>query len=42
MTDAKIAVASWNWLLKLDAYDETQIVKFVRAQYDPVVSDSGG
>lgn len=35
MTDAKIAVGAWNWLLKLDRYDEEALVKFIRAHYGP-------
>jgi hypothetical protein len=33
LTGAKIAVTAWDWLLKLDAFDQTQIVKFVKAHY---------
>ncbi len=33
LSDAKIAVTAWTWILKLPAYDETQITKFVRAHY---------
>ena len=33
LTDAKIAVTSWTWILKLPGYDEAQITKFVRAHY---------
>jgi len=33
LTDAKIAVSAWTWQVKLNAFDETQIVKFVRAHY---------
>jgi len=33
LTDAKIALTSWTWILKLPGYDETQITKFVRAHY---------
>ena len=32
--DAKVALAAWDWLLRLPAVDETQIVRFVRAHYD--------
>ncbi len=30
----KIALTAWNWILRLDAYDETSIIKFVRAHYE--------
>ncbi|MDQ2911929.1 MAG: DUF3105 domain-containing protein [Chloroflexota bacterium] len=33
LADAKIAVTAWIWILKLPEYDETQIVKFVKAHY---------
>ena len=33
LSDAKIAVTAWTWILKLRAYDETQITKFVRTHY---------
>ncbi len=31
--DAKVALTAWDWILKLDSVDQTQIVKFVRAHY---------
>lgn len=34
MTDARIAVSAWRWQLKLQAYDDVQIVKFVRQHYE--------
>jgi hypothetical protein len=34
MTDARIALSSWRWLLKLPGFDDVQIVKFVKAHYD--------
>ena len=34
LTDARIAVTSWRWLLKLPAFDDVQIVKFVKAHYE--------
>jgi len=34
LPDAKVALTSWDWLLKLPAVDEAQIVRFVRAHYD--------
>ncbi len=33
LTDAKIALTAWDWILKLDSVDQTQVVKFVRAHY---------
>jgi hypothetical protein len=33
LTDAQIALSAWTWQLKLGGYDETQIVKFVKAHY---------
>jgi uncharacterized protein DUF3105 len=34
--DAKVALTSWRWLLKLPNIDQTQIVQFVRSHYsDP-------
>lgn len=35
LTDAKIAATAWHWSLKLAAYDETALIKFVRAHYGP-------
>jgi len=36
LADAKIALTSWGWLLKLQSVDEIQIVQFTRAHYsDP-------
>lgn len=34
MSDARIAVTAWRWMLKLPTYDDVPIVKFVRAHYD--------
>ena len=34
LTDARIGITAWRWLLKLPAYDDVQIVKFVKAHYD--------
>jgi hypothetical protein len=34
--DAKIALTSWGWILKLPSMDDVQVVQFVRAHYsDP-------
>jgi len=36
LTDSKVALTSWGWLLKLQSVDEIQIVQFTRAHYsDP-------
>jgi len=36
LTDAKIALTSWGWLLKLQNVDQIQIVQFTRSHYsDP-------
>jgi hypothetical protein len=36
LTDAKVALTSWGWLLKLQSVDQIQIVQFTRAHYsDP-------
>ena len=36
LTDSKIALTSWGWLLKLSNVDQIQIVQFTRAHYsDP-------
>jgi Protein of unknown function (DUF3105) len=36
LTDSKIALTSWGWLLKLQNVDQIQIVQFTRAHYsDP-------
>jgi hypothetical protein len=33
LTDAKIALTSWGWLLKLPSVDQIQIVQFTRVHY---------
>lgn len=33
LKDAKIDLTAWNWILKLQSYDQTQVVKFVRQHY---------
>src|SRR5207253_5871669 len=33
LTDSKIALTSWGWLLKLSNVDQIQIVQFTRAHY---------
>src|SRR5713101_3269220 len=34
LSDAKVALTAWTWILKLPGYDEAQITKFVRAHYE--------
>jgi hypothetical protein len=34
LTDARIAVTAWRWLLKLPNFDDVAIVKFVKSHYD--------
>lgn len=34
LTDSRIAITAWRWLLKLPTFDDVQIVKFVKAHYD--------
>ena len=36
LSDAKIALTAWTWLYKLPGVDQTQIVRFFRAHYEPV------
>lgn len=33
LTDGKIALTAWTWILNLPGYDEAQITKFVRVHY---------
>lgn len=33
LTQPGVVVTAWNWSLPLNGYDETQIIKFVRAHY---------
>jgi len=41
LSDAKIALTSWGWLLKLQSVDEIQIVQFTRAHYaDPSLPEA--
>lgn len=36
LTDAKVSLTAWGWLLKLQSVDEIQIVQFTRSHYsDP-------
>ena len=34
LTDSKIALSAWRWSLKLQGYDDVQIVKFVKQHYE--------
>ena len=34
--DTRIALTSWQWLLELPAFDDAQIVRFVKARYQGV------
>jgi hypothetical protein len=36
LTDAKVALTAWSWLYKLPTVDQTQIIRFFRAHYEPV------
>jgi len=42
LTDAKVALTAWSWLYKLPTVDQTQIVRFFRAHYDPVEAPERG
>ena len=42
LTDAKVALTAWSWLYKLPSVDQTQIVRFFRAHYDPVEAPERG
>ena len=42
LTDAKVALTAWTWLYKLQSVDQTQIVRFFRAHYDPVEAPERG
>ncbi|HUG05156.1 MAG TPA: DUF3105 domain-containing protein [Candidatus Limnocylindria bacterium] len=42
LTDAKVALTAWTWLFKLPTVDQTQIVRFFRAHYDPVEAPERG
>src|SRR5207247_3846677 len=36
LSDAKVALTAWSWLYKLPSVDQTQIIRFFRAHYEPV------
>jgi len=42
LSDAKVALTAWSWLYKLPNVDQTQIVRFFRAHYDPVEAPERG
>jgi hypothetical protein len=42
LKDAKVALTAWTWLYKLPTVDQTQIVRFFRAHYDPVEAPERG
>ncbi len=42
LKDAKVALTAWTWLYKLPSVDQTQIVRFFRAHYDPVEAPERG
>jgi len=42
LVDAKVALTAWTWLYKLPTVDQTQIVRFFRAHYDPVEAPERG
>lgn len=42
LKDAKVALTAWTWLYKLQSVDQTEIIKFLRAHYDPVEAPERG
>ncbi|HEY3127105.1 MAG TPA: DUF3105 domain-containing protein, partial [Candidatus Limnocylindria bacterium] len=42
LTDAKVALTAWTWLYKLPTVDQTQMIRFFRAHYDPVEAPERG
>jgi hypothetical protein len=42
LKDAKVALTAWTWLYKLPTVDQTQIVRFFRAHYDPIEAPERG
>jgi len=42
LSDAKVALTAWSWLYKLPTVDQTQIIRFFRAHYDPVEAPERG
>lgn len=41
MKDAKIILTAWDWILKLQAPDDTSVVKFVRQHTDDEAPENG-
>lgn len=41
LKDAKIDLTAWNWILKLQSYDQTQVVKFIRQHYEGEAPENG-
>lgn len=41
MKDAKITLTAWNWILRLQAPDDTSVVKFVRQHTDDEAPENG-
>lgn len=41
LQDGKIALTAWHWILRLQAVDETTIVKFVRQHTDDEAPENG-
>ncbi len=41
MKDAKITLTAWDWILKLQAPDDTSVVKFVRQHTDDEAPENG-
>ncbi len=42
LKDAKVALTAWTWLYKLQSVDQTEIIKFLRAHYDPAEAPERG
>jgi hypothetical protein len=42
LKDAKVALTAWTWIYKLQSVDQTEIIKFLRAHYDPVEAPERG
>ncbi|MGH2490859.1 MAG: DUF3105 domain-containing protein [Candidatus Limnocylindria bacterium] len=42
LRDAKVALTAWTWIYKLPTVDETQIIRFFRAHYDPIEAPERG
>jgi hypothetical protein len=42
LKDAKVALTAWTWIYKLPSVDQTQLIRFLRAHYDPVEAPERG